>query len=125
MRLRTDFLSYIILVFLIQSCSLRKDEVWVISAPAGESYTAIYQDSITVIPNGKLLTPLGRQIMVAPHLLGGNRSKSWRSNETIHSDRSYHETDDDMDFFTSMVMPIVSLLLSAFHFRSSHLSSRT
>lgn len=69
-RLRADFLFYVILIFLIQNCSLKKDEVWVISAPAGESYTAIHPDSITVIPNGKLLTPRGRQIRVAPHPYG-------------------------------------------------------
>ena len=70
MRLRTDFLFCIVLVFLIQSCSSKEDEIWVISAPAGESHTAIDPDGITVIPNGKLLTPLGRQIMVAPHPYG-------------------------------------------------------
>jgi len=69
-HLRANSLFFIILIFFIQNCSFKKDEVWVISAPAGESYTGIYPDSITVIPNGKLLTPRGRQIMVAPHPYG-------------------------------------------------------
>ncbi len=37
MRLQVEFLFSIILVFLIQSCGHTNDEVWVISAPAGES----------------------------------------------------------------------------------------
>jgi YVTN family beta-propeller protein len=43
---------------------------WVISAPAGSAYTQINRDSITIIPNGRFLTPRGRQISVAPHPYG-------------------------------------------------------
>lgn len=43
---------------------------WVISAPAGNQYTKINRNGITVIPNGRFLTPRGQQIQVAPHPYG-------------------------------------------------------
>lgn len=43
---------------------------WVASAPAGNALTEINRDSVSVIPNGRLLTPRGRQIEVAPHPYG-------------------------------------------------------
>ena len=46
------------------------DKVWVSRAPAGNAYTEIIRDGTTVIPNGRLLTPRGKQITVAPHPYG-------------------------------------------------------
>ena len=43
---------------------------FLISPPAGDLPTRIQRDGPTVIPNGRLLTPLGRQITVAPHPYG-------------------------------------------------------
>jgi len=43
---------------------------WVATAPAGEEYTIINRQGTTVIPNGRLLTPTGKQITVAPHPFG-------------------------------------------------------
>ena len=43
---------------------------WLISAPAGEQYTAINKNGVTVIPNGRLISPAGKQVMVAPHPFG-------------------------------------------------------
>ena len=39
-------------------------------APAGERFTRIDRDGETVLPNGRLLTPTGRQIPTAPHPFG-------------------------------------------------------
>ncbi len=39
-------------------------------APAGERYARIDPDGETVLPNGRLLTPAGRQIPTAPHPFG-------------------------------------------------------
>lgn len=50
--------------------SLVKEKPWVISAPAGDQYTSINKEDVTVIPNGRFLTPLGKQITVAPHPFG-------------------------------------------------------
>lgn len=40
------------------------------SAPAGNRYCTIDEAGVTVIPNGRLLSPYGRQIRVAPHPFG-------------------------------------------------------
>ncbi|HKI45440.1 MAG TPA: bifunctional YncE family protein/alkaline phosphatase family protein [Balneolales bacterium] len=58
-----------LVLFLAIGCS-HEDQHWVISAPADTASTQIHQDAITVIPNGRLLTPLGHQITVAPHPYG-------------------------------------------------------
>ncbi len=43
---------------------------WIVSAPAGDQYTQINKNGQTIIPNGRILTPLGKQITVAPHPFG-------------------------------------------------------
>ena len=48
----------------------KKEEAWIISAPAGSLYTRIDKSAQTVIPNGRIITPQGRQIEVAPHPYG-------------------------------------------------------
>jgi len=42
----------------------------ILSAPAGTQYAKINDDHTAVLPNGRLLTPLGTQIRVAPHPYG-------------------------------------------------------
>ncbi len=39
-------------------------------SPAGRLYTAINKEGTTVLPNGRLLTPSGRNLIVAPHPFG-------------------------------------------------------
>ena len=41
-----------------------------LSAPAGERPTQINKSGITIIPNGRLITPVGKTITVAPHPYG-------------------------------------------------------
>ena len=43
---------------------------WILSAPAGERYTVIHKNGQTIIPNGRILTPAGTSIVVAPHPYG-------------------------------------------------------
>ncbi len=43
---------------------------FLLSAPAGDSYTQINNEGKTVIPNGRFLTPAGKSFMVAPHPYG-------------------------------------------------------
>src|SRR5262249_6700057 len=45
-------------------------DVVYLEAPAGDRYTHIHPAGETVLPNGRLLTPLGRQIPTAPHPFG-------------------------------------------------------
>ncbi len=43
---------------------------WIATAPAGSAYTQVRKEGVTVLPNGRLLTPRGRQLTVAPHPYG-------------------------------------------------------
>src|SRR5205814_10123813 len=41
-----------------------------LEAPAGNRPVEIHEDGETVLPNGRLITPAGRQVKVAPHPYG-------------------------------------------------------
>lgn len=58
---------------------------WVASAPAGDRYCGINKDGATVIPNGRLLTPSGKQITVAPHPFGLTLSRDGKTIVTANS----------------------------------------
>ncbi len=65
--------TLIIVIVILGSCQTREQLTstpWIATAPAGDQYTAINRDGVTVIPNGRLITPAGKQIMVAPHPFG-------------------------------------------------------
>jgi YVTN family beta-propeller protein len=55
---------------LIPACKTEKNELYILSSPAGSLYTSINKNGTTVIPNGRFLTPAGKSIMVAPHPFG-------------------------------------------------------
>lgn len=58
----------LIIPLLLASCS--QNTHWIITPPAGDEYTLVNKDSVTVTPNGRHLTPAGKYIMVAPHPYG-------------------------------------------------------
>jgi len=61
----------LIVVILLQTgCAQRNEQLSVLSTPAGTEFTAIRKDGITVIPNGRFLTPAGVSVEVAPHPYG-------------------------------------------------------
>lgn len=60
----------IIFCLLCSSATTGGEKVWVANAPAGNALTQIVRDGVTVIPNGRFLTPRGTQITVAPHPYG-------------------------------------------------------
>jgi YVTN family beta-propeller protein len=57
-------------VIIFYSCNSGKNDLTILSAPAGSLYTKINKDGTTVIPNGRLLTPSGKSFVVAPHPFG-------------------------------------------------------
>ena len=62
---------YIFCLFLLNSCSQqKKTDPWIISAPAGDRFVTIDKTGETIIPNGRILTPVGKNIVVAPHPFG-------------------------------------------------------
>jgi len=55
------------------------------SAPAGDRYTRVNREGETVLPNGRLITPLGKQILVAPHPFGLTLSPDGKTIITANS----------------------------------------
>ncbi len=68
MSKRVLFSLGLLLALFAQGC--RQSDGWVVVAPAGKAYTAIDRSGQTVLPNGRFITPLGRQITTAPHPYG-------------------------------------------------------
>jgi YVTN family beta-propeller protein len=58
----------VIIIFI--TCNRQSEQLTVLSAPARNEYTAIRKSGITVIPNGRFLTPAGITVDVAPHPYG-------------------------------------------------------
>ena len=54
----------------LTACSHHNEQLTVLSAPAGKEYTAIRKNGVTVIPNGRFVTPAGLSVEVAPHPYG-------------------------------------------------------
>lgn len=70
MRIVKQLILICTIIVLFYGCTGNKNELSVLSAPAGNRYTSIDRDGVTVIPNGRLLTPAGKNIIVAPHPFG-------------------------------------------------------
>ena len=68
--MRKIFLLSLASLILLASCHETPKGPYVISAPAGSSYTHIDTKGKTILPNGRIITPTGMQIKVAPHPYG-------------------------------------------------------
>jgi YVTN family beta-propeller protein len=66
------FFSLLMIVLLFQACTPREQtpKQWLVGAPAGDRYTEVDRQGVTVIPNGRLVQPYGRTFEVAPHPFG-------------------------------------------------------
>ncbi len=51
-------------------CSSPSDQQWVAQAPAGDRYCTLNPDGETILPNGRIVKPLGNTIRLAPHPYG-------------------------------------------------------
>ncbi|PKL83938.1 MAG: hypothetical protein CVV24_02590 [Ignavibacteriae bacterium HGW-Ignavibacteriae-3] len=62
----------LILIVLVASfiTAQTKNDPWILSAPAKNEFTKINYEGTTVIPNGRFVTPLGKNIITAPHPYG-------------------------------------------------------
>ena len=78
---------YLILLFLIIiSCSrCLETDPWVATSPSGSRYVTIDPEGETVIPNGRILTPAGKSIVVAPHPFGLTLSPDGNTAVTANS----------------------------------------
>jgi YVTN family beta-propeller protein len=59
-----------ILLLFINICAIAQTKEDIISAPAGNKFTHIDKNGETVIPNGRIITPVGKCYTVAPHPYG-------------------------------------------------------
>ena len=62
-------ITFIILTIAVMACE-KKADPWIITAPAGDHYTLKNPSGQTVIPNGRIISPAGRTLEVAPHPFG-------------------------------------------------------
>ncbi|MFQ5772056.1 MAG: YncE family protein, partial [bacterium] len=70
MKFNTVVILTLLLSILCSACRLKEKEIYVLSTPAGNTFTQIDKEGKTVIPNGRFITPLGKSIQVAPHPYG-------------------------------------------------------
>lgn len=80
---------FLLLLLSIASCNPNKQvDPWIASAPAGDRYVEINKTGETVLPNGRLLTPAGKNIVVAPHPFGLTLSPDGNTAVTANSGTS-------------------------------------
>src|SRR5690554_6919165 len=80
---------FLLLLLSIASCNTnRQVDPWIASAPAGDRFVEINKTDETVIPNGRLLTPAGKSIVVAPHPFGLTLSPDGNTAVTANSGTS-------------------------------------
>ncbi len=79
----------ILVAFLVNACTQdKKNEPWIVSSPSGSLFTQIQKDGQTVIPNGRIVTPVGKSIVVAPHPYGLTLSPNGNTVVTANSGTS-------------------------------------
>ena len=64
------YIKIVLFCFLITTVSYAQKNYWILSAPAGSEYTKINKEGKTIIPNGRIITPVGKNIITAPHPYG-------------------------------------------------------
>ena len=72
LRPYTNLLFQLIgLLLIIQACSIPKTTGnWLVEPPAGDRYCQINVDGATIIPNGRVVAPMGKTVRIAPHPFG-------------------------------------------------------
>jgi len=66
------FLAWMSILFVLMlSCQkATKNDTWIIEAPAQDAYCEINISGTTIIPNGRMITPRGKTLRIAPHPYG-------------------------------------------------------
>ena len=73
---------------LFSFVSCQKSDPWIITAPAGERFVSINKSAETIIPNGRIIAPVGKSIVVAPHPYGLTLSPDGNTAITANSGTS-------------------------------------
>jgi len=58
------------LISITFTCSFAQSKEWIINPPSDSRYTKLFPPDSAVLPNGRIVTPAGKQIQVAPHPYG-------------------------------------------------------
>jgi YVTN family beta-propeller protein len=82
------YIAFLVVLFVSQSCINKKSDPWIISAPAGNQYVTIDKTGKTIIPNGRIVAPVGKSIVVAPHPYGLTLSPDGNTAVTANSGTS-------------------------------------
>ncbi len=77
----------LLLLLLLFSCK-SPDTLWIVQSPAGEQYTKMDTTGISVIPNGRMIKPLGNTFRTAPHPYGLCLSPDGKTAVTANSGTS-------------------------------------
>ncbi len=84
MKFQSAFL--ILSLCLLNSCAVnKKNDPWIVSPPAGNQYVSIDKSGKTIIPNGRIIAPAGKSIVVAPHPYGLTLSPDGNTAVTANS----------------------------------------
>lgn len=79
-------LTYFFLLLVCLACTYpERDGPTLVSAPAGDRYCGIDPAGETIIPNGRIIRPLGTTVRVAPHPFGLALSPDGRTAVTANS----------------------------------------
>jgi YVTN family beta-propeller protein len=120
--------GFFLIAFLLSlSCTTKTEnkisKAWIPSAPAADKYCQINREGTTVIPNGRLITPTGKQIIVAPHPFGLTLSPDGETIITANSGtapfsisiiRNYNSSSPAIKQIPEGVKPDEGLLESVF-----------
>ncbi len=64
-------IPFLLLIVLITNCKSKKYySEWTVKAPAGNMYCKIDTQGETILPNGRIIKPMGQTVRIAPHPYG-------------------------------------------------------
>ncbi|MFN0216848.1 MAG: bifunctional YncE family protein/alkaline phosphatase family protein [Saprospiraceae bacterium] len=74
--MRTSIFFFASLAFVWAACNTAKTSrqssanQWMIGAPAGDQYCQINPNGVSILPNGRIIKPMGQTVRIAPHPYG-------------------------------------------------------
>lgn len=86
--MKFKFYFPLLLILAISCQNKNQQKIWIASAPAGDRYVTIDKSGETILPNGKIITPEGKSIVVAPHPYGLTLSPDGNTAVTANSGTS-------------------------------------
>lgn len=77
--------NFLLLTFILSLIACRGARNWVVDSPAGDRYCTIDPKGESIIPNGRIIKPMGRTVRIAPHPYGLALSRDGRVAVTANS----------------------------------------